>query len=164
MATKGLSGLENTLNDYLGKKAPQLPKNVKTTLVEFMPWLALIGGILSILAGLSIFGLGTAMTGVAMFAGPTVAAEFLSVFTLSLVVLIVSGVLNLMAFGPLKAKKARGWKLLFYAELIWIVSHLLSYQFGNAVLGGLIGLYFLFQVREYYKKHVFFVLVCINFI
>ena len=38
--------LNKTLEMYLVKRAPALPKNIKEILVKFAPWLAIIGVVL----------------------------------------------------------------------------------------------------------------------
>ncbi len=147
-----LGQLENTFDEYLVKKAPfQLPLNVKEALVKFVPWLALIGGIIGLAGALTVFGLGTVFGPLSMFAGPQYARSLYSTYIFSTVLLGVTAVMQLMAFGPLKARKERGWKLLYWSELIWIVASLIDFSFFNAVLGGLISLYLLFQIRSYYK-------------
>src|SRR5689334_2426277 len=48
--------IENKLDDMLVKKAPyKLPENFKKGLVTAMPWLALLGGILSLLGAWSVY-------------------------------------------------------------------------------------------------------------
>lgn len=143
--------LDNLLDEYLVKKAPyQLPTNARQALVNAAPWLSLIFGILNVIRALSVFWIGAVFEPLAMFGGPSVAGSYFIV-AFSLILLGVTGVLNLMAFGPLKARSMRGWRLLYYSQLVWIVSELLQYNLVGALLGGLIGLYLLFQIKSYYK-------------
>ncbi len=44
------------------------------------------------------------------------------------------------------------WTLLFYSQLVGVVSSLLSGSIVGGLIGGLIGLYILFQVRPLYKN------------
>lgn len=152
MAQDSLGGLENTLNDLFVKKAPfQLPKNAKETLVNFAPWLALIAGIMALLSALAVFGIGSVFGPLALYGGAAFAGSYFSTYFFSLIILGVAGVLELMAFPGLRQRSAKGWRMLFWAELVWIVSSVVSFNLVSAVLGGVIGLYLLFQVREYYK-------------
>lgn len=147
-----LKQLEETLEEYLVKKAPfQLPTNAKEALVNFAPWLALIGGVLGLAAALTVFGLGSLLGPLALFGGPQFAGSYFSTYVFSSVLLGVTGVMELMAMGPLKARKERGWRMVYYAQLIWIASYLVQFNLINAVVGGLIGLYLLFQIKSYYK-------------
>ena len=147
-----LGGLETSLEDLLVKKAPfQLPKNAKEVLVNFAPWLALIGGVFALIVALAVFGLGAVFGPLSLYAGPQYAGSFFTTYAISLIVLGVSGVLDLMAFPGLRTRKIGGWRLLFYGELVWAVSKLLSFDIFGLVVGTLVGLYLLFQVREYYK-------------
>jgi hypothetical protein len=147
-----LGGLETTLNDLLVKKAPfQLPKNVKDVLVSFAPWLALIGGVLGILGALAVFGLGSVFGPLALYGGAAFAGSYYTTFLVSSVVLGISGIIDLMAFPGLQKRSIKGWRLLFYGELVWAVSALVRFEFVNLILGAVISLYLLFQVREYYK-------------
>jgi hypothetical protein len=56
-----------------------------------------------------------------------------------------------MALPGLVARKMSGWTLAFYGELASIVTALLAGSFVGAILGGLIGLYILFQIRPLYR-------------
>src|SRR3972149_8803715 len=105
MAENSLGGLETTLNDLFVKKAPfQLPKNVKEILVNFAPWLALIGGILGVIGALTVFGLGSMFGPLALYGGAPFATSYFTTFAISSVVLGVSGVINLLAFPGLKKR------------------------------------------------------------
>lgn len=152
MAQDSLGGLENSLNDLFVKKAPfQLPKNVKDILVNFAPWLALIGGVFAVLAALAIFGLGGLVVPLSLYGGAPLTTSFFSAYFFSLAILGVAGILELMAFPGLRKRSIKAWRLLFYAQLVWAVSELIHFNLVNFVLGTVIGLYFLFQIREYYK-------------
>ena len=39
---KGLAQLESVLEEYLVKKAPGIPANIKELIVKFAPWLTII--------------------------------------------------------------------------------------------------------------------------
>jgi hypothetical protein len=56
----------------------------------------------------------------------------------------------LMAFSPLKARKRAGWNLLYYALLLGLISNLIQLNLLAFIIGGLIGLWVLFQIREKY--------------
>ena len=50
--------LEDKMEEYLVKKAPiQIPENGKKALVQWMPWIALVFGVLSLLSALGLWTL-----------------------------------------------------------------------------------------------------------
>lgn len=151
MATKQsfstyLSQLEEQLDLYLVQKAPELPDGVKNVLVLIAPWFVIIGIVVSIPLILAAFGI------TAVLAPAYVYASSFSVFAvLSTVLLIVSLVFNAMAVPGLLRKDRKGWTYTFYATLISLLASLIDGQIFSAILGGLIGLYLLFQVKEKYR-------------
>lgn len=140
-APKDLIGF---LDFYLVKKAPfQIPAEIKEFLVKFGPWIAIVLMLLSLPALLLILGIGAALT---PFGTPAYGVGFgyLSV------VLIAQFVLMALALPGLFARKMSAWKLIFYSQLVGIVFSLLSGSILGALIGGLIGLYVLFQIRPLY--------------
>ena len=129
---------------YLVKKAPfQLPKEVKEFLVKFGPWIALVWLVLSLPALLVMLGIGTAFM---PFGGTMYSVGF----TYISVVLLAQLVLLALALPGLFKRKMSAWRLMFYSQLIGIVSSLLMGSIFGAIIGGLIGLYILFQIRPLY--------------
>jgi hypothetical protein len=55
-----------------------------------------------------------------------------------------------LALPGLFKRKMSAWKLIFYSQLIGITFSLLSGSILGALIGGLIGLYILFQIRPLY--------------
>ena len=129
---------------YLVKKAPfQLPKEVKEFLVKFGPWIALVWLVLSLPALLVMLGIGTAFM-------PFGGAVYSVGFTYVSVVLLAQLLLLALALPGLFKRKMSAWRLMFYSQLIGIVSSLLMGSIFGAIIGGLIGLYILFQIRPLY--------------
>lgn len=138
------SDLIGFLDYYLVKKAPfQLPGEVKEFLVKFGPWIALVLLLLSLPAVLLALGIGAVAI---PFAGVGYAAGF----TYLTVVLLAQLVLMALALPGLFHRKMSSWRLVFYSQLIGIAFSLLSGSLFGAVIGGLIGLYLLFQIRPLY--------------
>jgi hypothetical protein len=147
---KDIAGLENTLNEYFGKKAPALPVNIKELLVKFAPWLSVIGVVISIPALLALVGLGGIVAITAPLGGVSgIQAGF--GYTISMIFLVATVVLEALAIPGLFAKSKAGWKMMFYSVLVSAVGSILSMNIVSAIIGFAIGCYFLFQVREYYK-------------
>ena len=155
--------IENALAPIF-KELPALPPNVKKALVKYWPIIALVLGVLQLVAVLSLWNLGHAATNVAnqiyMAAGASPIAPALSAFYyLGLGSLLIDGLLLLMAYAPLKARLKRGWDLLFLATLVNLLYGALllfdGYYGGfmhliSALVGSAIAWYFLFQIRESY--------------
>ncbi len=128
-------------------KLPALPDNGRKGLANVMPWIALVFGILGVLTGIAGFGLLTALSPfTAMYMGMGHA----STVVISSIIGLVGSVLLLMAFPGTKAFKMSGWNLLFWSQIVWVVSSVITFSIGG-LLGDLIGLYLLFQIKKYYK-------------
>jgi hypothetical protein len=69
---------------------------------------------------------------------------------LAITILIELG-LTVASLPGLFARKMSGWTLLFYARIVGAVSTLLAGDLIAALVGALISLYILFQVRGLYK-------------
>ncbi|MCL5434833.1 MAG: hypothetical protein M1405_00390 [Patescibacteria group bacterium] len=132
-------------------KLPKLPKGGTDFLVTVAPWLALIFGVLAILSGLAAFGILSVLSPVAALGG---VGQYAIAGLVASVVLLAQGVIDLLAFPSLKARRVRGWNLLFWGLVLSVVSSVISLSVGSvvgAVIGFLIGYYFLYQVKSYYK-------------
>ena len=145
-----LNELTKTLDKYY-VKFPALPKGLNDFIVSVAPWLALIFGILAVLAGVSAFGATSVMSPFAAVAG---VGRYALAAIISTVVLLVQGVIELLAFSPLKARKVKGWNLMFYSLILSFVSSIITLNVSSvlsSLIGALIGYYFLYQIKSYYK-------------
>lgn len=163
-----LKSLETKLDDVFVKNAPALPDGGKKALVQYLPWINLVLGLLSLLAVYNLWHwahlanklVDYANSLSAIYGGPAVVTHRLT-FTvwLSIIVLAVQAVLYIAAFTGLRDKKKSGWNLIFYALLVnaayGVVVLFTDYGgVGNLIgslIGTAIGLYFLFQIRASYK-------------
>lgn len=128
-------------------KAPALPKGARDFLFAVTPWIALIFGILTILGSLSAFGLSAVFS---PFASYSSGVGFAAGLMIASALGIVQGVLMVASFPGLRKAQLRGWNLLFWAEVLGIVSSVVLVSVAG-VIGGLIVLYLLFQIKSYYK-------------
>jgi hypothetical protein len=153
MATSSTSGgdfksymdkLETTLDLYLVKKAPPLPTGAKEAIVKFMPWIVLILFIISLPAILFLLGLSAMLSPFMGMTGGT--ANIVST-----IVLLIALVFEAMSIPGLMAKTKKGWQLAYYSSLLAGLSSLLNYNIVGAIIGTLISLYILFQIKSYYK-------------
>jgi hypothetical protein len=145
-ATPPPKDLIGFLDFYLVKQAPfQIPDGGREWIVKFGPWITVVLLILTLPILLFALGLGVIWI---PFGGVGYASGF---GVLTLFVLVELG-LMIAALPGLFARKMAGWQLLFYSELVNIAYNVLSGHVVSALLGGLIGLYILFQVRPLYRQ------------
>lgn len=145
---KGMLGkLETQLNLYLVEKAPAIPKEWKELIVKVVPWLTLVFGVLALPAILAVLGLGALVMPFSFMGGIGYGTGFTVSWVLSLVVLA----LEFLAIPGLFKRSRNAWNLLFYATLIGALSNVVTFNLAGLIIGTLLSLYLLFQVREYYK-------------
>jgi hypothetical protein len=162
-----LQSLENNLEDVFVKKAPALPENGKKAIIEWLPWINLVLGLLSLWAAYALWHwahlanslVNYANSLSAAYGGPAVAVNRLSATVwLSLAVLVVQALIYLAAFQALRDRKKSGWDLLFYALLVNVVYGVVVIftdyggfgSFVGSLVGSAVGFYFLFQIRSRY--------------
>ena len=166
---KQVEQAEKTLSS-LFKDLPPLPAVGKENIVKIMPWIALIFGVLQVLAGYWVWRLANAADRVADLVSTysayyTVPATHLGAFDRAViyvgaVVLLISGVIGIMAYKPLVARLRSGWDLMFLAALINLAYAVLAIfidgrGFGSfimSLLGSAVGFYLLFQIKSAYSK------------
>jgi len=158
--------LVTMLDEWLVKKAPfQLPENGKKGLVTALPWIALVLGILELFAAWGLWTLATFTSRITDAVNQLSAYGYTSpvsatvgpVIWLSLIIVLAEAVMFLVAFAGLKAHKKSGWTMMFWISLLNIV-YAVVYLFVNqsifsllmSLVGSVIGLYLLFQVRSFY--------------
>jgi len=143
-----LSQLETTLEEYLVKKAPfTIPNNIRELLVKIAPWLVLIGVILAIPGILVLLGLGTIVAPFAVLGG----VRAIGTFSLSMIFVVIVLILEAIALPGLFKRSRSGWNFLFYATLVGVIQNIISFNIGGLIIGSLLSLYILFQVKGYYK-------------
>jgi hypothetical protein len=143
-----LGQLENILEEYLVKKAPfQLPDNIKEIFVQFAPWLIIIMMVVALPPLLFILGLGAAVTPFAFMGGVREG----STFTISMIFVIITIVLELLALPGLFKRSKGGWNMVFYSSLVSLVESVVSLNIIGGAISAIIGWYFLFQVKDKYK-------------
>jgi len=140
--------LETFFDTYLHKKAPfQLPPHVKELIVKFSPYISLILALLALPIVLAALGLGVAIAPMLILASASLGAIYYVQVGLTAVTLVM----DIIAFVPLQKRHLSGWKLMYYAALLQAVGNILAMNPIGLVLGLVISMYFLFQIREYYK-------------
>jgi hypothetical protein len=142
-----LKQMEAFFDTYLHKKAPfHLPPKVKEFIVHYGPWITLVVMILA-LPGI-LFGLGF-MAFYAPFA--MMSRGFGGSLLLESLITLAALVLEVLALPGLFARSLKGWHLLYYAVLVNAVARLLGGDILGMIIGTVIALFLLFEIREYYK-------------
>jgi hypothetical protein len=127
----------------LFKSLPHLPPGFIKFIVSIAPWIALLGGISSILTGFGLLDIDDLME--------------LDPAAISTILEMVMGALLLLAFSPLRKKEFKGWMFLFWAAVINIVNLILvifAYStgiVGGSIVGVLVQLYLIFEIKSSYK-------------
>lgn len=143
-STEAPKDLVGFLDFYLVKKAPfQIPDNAREWIVKWGPWITVFLLIISLPFLLLALGISAVFLPFSGVYAPGIAFAW--------VFLVVQLGLMVASLPGLFARTAAGWRMAFYARLAGILFGLLSYQIVSALLGGLIGLYILFQIRTLYK-------------
>ncbi len=142
-----VSQLETKLEYYLVDKAPAIPKEWRELIVKVLPWLSLIMIVVALPMILAVFGLAAMFSPFAYFAG----AGYGTGYTLTWIFTLAIVVIEAIAIPGLFKKSKSAWSLLFYAALLGAVQNLVVFNAGGLIIGTLLSLYILFQIKEYYK-------------
>lgn len=160
--------LESKLDTIFEKNAPKLPASARKTIANWAPWVALVVGVLSVLSAYWLWQAANAVNTYldlanqinAAYGGAAVATTDMTLWVwLALIVLVVEGLLYLLAFPGLKARKKSGWNYLYWGALVNLGYAIVSLftvngagGFLGALIGSAIGLWLLFQIRSEYAK------------
>ncbi|HUP26318.1 MAG TPA: hypothetical protein VM124_01565 [Candidatus Limnocylindrales bacterium] len=160
-----LQTIENKMAPVF-KDLPALPDNLKESLAKVWPWLALIGGVLQLLAALALYHLANYASRVidvanslsAYYAGqPAGPTSFdKTLIYIGVLMLVIDAIILLVAFPKLQKREKAGWDLLFLGVLINLaygVVQIFTYSRGigsfiGSLIGSAIAFYLLFQIRE----------------
>lgn len=166
---KNIGALEKWL-EGINKQLPQIPAKGRDVLAQLAPWLALAGGILTLLSCWWFWRAGHAVNRLVewsnelgrLYGGTVIdtAPKLGLSWYLALVLLLVQGIIMLAAFPKLKAGKKMGWDLLFYNALLALligVVYVFTPGYGifslfGTIVGSAIGMYLLFQIRGHFTK------------
>ena len=156
MATNAstLATLEDTLDLYFGQKAPPMPLNVKELFVRFAPWVTLVLLIITLPAVLIALGLGALAAPLAFLVGPGYGVSYGVTYTLAMIILGVSVLLEALSIPGLFKRSRQGWRFAYYAVLVNVVGSLIGFNFVGAIVSAVVGFYILFQVKPLYGAGV----------
>lgn len=143
--------LEKYADEYCISKAPfQIPDSLKEFLVKFGPYVMIVGlafglwAYVTLYSAYSSFSQYGAMFGVAWsFWTPTI--------IFSLMASVTAFGFQIKALPGLLARKKEGWEYMVYASLVSLVPNIISFQIFSFIIGFVIGMYILFQLKYMYK-------------
>lgn len=125
---------------------PSFGSEIKEFIVRILPWFTLVFGALITLASAMDFIGSTFITSFTLGGdGPALIQQLL----LRSVLGITQGILMIFAFPALKRHQQKGWRLLFWSQMLWIIAALVSLNYS--VILGFVIFYPIFQVRRYYN-------------
>lgn len=136
-----------TMMEEWFKKLPPLPANAVETIFKITPILALVFGILGVVLSISGLGVLAFIAPLAAIGGATPQFGLGIIATLGW---LASSIMMILAYPGLKAGKISGWTMLFWSEMVSVVTAVLGISFGS-VIGALIGFYILFQIKSKFK-------------
>ena len=144
---KPSGGSMGFFDEFLGSRAPiQIPGKVRFLMAKFGHWLVMGLMVLVLPGQLISLGMRAAMLPFASMAGSDSSLKL--AFALAMLLFLI--VILIMALPGLQSRKVVGWQLLVLANGINLVYGLLTGGIFGPVLGALIWLYVLFQLRRYY--------------
>lgn len=155
--------IENIMSTWF-KNVPNLPDSSREALVGVWPWIALVFGVLQVIAAWALWNVLRAADLIldysSYYVRPPVDLSGSQTFMvyLGISVLLVDAVILLAAYPALKKRAKSGWNLLFIGALINVIYSFLSIfiyskgfgAFIFSMLGSAVGFYLLFQVRGKY--------------
>lgn len=150
----GINQLEALLDEYMVKKAPfALPKGVKEFIATVSPYLIIIFTIMALPLILAAMGLSAFLTPFAMMGGFGLGFGWGFGAIVSLVIAVVTIVMELMAVPGLFKRTKKSWRLLFYVSIISLIGSIISiHGIVSGIIGAIIGWYILFQMKDMYKN------------
>lgn len=143
--------LEKFFEDLFVKKISlTIPAKAREVIVTIAPWVTLIILIVSLPALLGLFGFSSLIGGFGYLG-----AHFGARYYIGLLILLIQVIIMAVSISPLLKREMRGWKMVYYANLISFVYSLFSaFTLGDiiwSIISLAIGLYIMFQVKPLYK-------------
>ncbi len=144
-----LKQMEEFFYTYIHQKAPfHIPANAKEWIVKYGPWVMLAVMVLTIPLILVALGLSAFVAPLAMMYGRTKAGVG---FIIGQVISLATLVMEAFALPGLFARSLKSWYLVYYACLISAIGGIIMGNIFGTIIGTVISLYFLFEIKEYYK-------------
>lgn len=139
--------------DKIFIKLPHLPKKLRLFISKIIPWLALLGGIVGVIAVALSFLLAILSL---------IALDFGLILTMlgSLLLVLLNTLFLIKSFKPLRNSDAVGWIYLFWANILGTINSAINIiggdiigwqQISLTILMTLVGFYILFEIGGFYQ-------------
>ncbi len=125
---------------------PALPETYRSYIAKVLPMLSLVFGVIFLIATI-LHLIGTSVFSVFTLGGRT--ATDVQLLLIREVISIGQGLLMIFAVPYLNRREIRGWKLIFYAQILWMLTAILSWS--PWLLIAIVLFYFFFQAKKYYR-------------
>lgn len=125
---------------------PSLPVGIQKIIVEIVPWLAFIFGLIATAFAIISLGALPFPGHLAIFTGTTLTGGEV----LQVILNLIASILLFSSFVGVQKKRVRGWKLLYSSEVVRIIINIIQTTIVGFIFS-LIALYFLYQIKKYYK-------------
>lgn len=138
--------LEAFFEEYLVKKAPfQIPERGKEFFIKVAPWITLIFMIIAVPLILAALGLTLGLLPFMLAAAHGLGFWY----WLGWIFILASFILEALALPGLFKRKLVGWRFVYWGILLSVIYNILGGSISG-IIGNIISLYILFQVRVKY--------------
>ena len=145
-----MKDLENILEKYFLTKAPKMPKDIQTLIVQYGPYILVLGVVMGAVSLLSMFGItASIMNPLRGYWGP--GSSLGAWYQLYMAFTVIVLVLQALALPGLFQKSMTGWKYVWYAALVSLVQYVVTMNIAGIIIGSGLTFYILYQIRNHYK-------------
>jgi len=140
-----LGDVEHKLEQFFAKTPFHIPEPWRHNIAKISPWITLIVMILTLPLILGALGLSIISAPVIEASGHSYGAWF----WIGWVIILISLVIEAIALPKLFKLDIRGWRLVFWANLLMVLFHIVDFSI-TGLIGDVIGLYILFEIKNQY--------------
>lgn len=142
-----MNDLNKTLQTYFLDKAPKMPADIQKLIVQYGPYLILIGTVISAVGLLSAFGVMSYVSPLRSMTG----AYAGGMYQVYMIMSVITVVLNALALPGLFKRSMQGWTYMFYNTIVGTVLSIITMNIFGLIIGSGLGFYVLYQVKNHYK-------------
>lgn len=139
--------IQETLEKWF-KSLPPLPADFVNSIYKVTPILSLIFGVLGVV--LSLISLSVFSTTASVMSATNGAPFIGFAIIVSTLGWLAASVMMLLAYTPLKAGKISGWNMLFWSQMVSMVTAFVGISLGTILMAS-VGFYILFQLKPKFK-------------